>query len=577
MVVLNLNEFTLPMFLLRCWTRRQVYVLGVQPLIPPLQPYLDRLAARMIERQRAQWAVDLVPELRPAWEYDRRLFFEEVFKKYEPWQNAYFDFEWADQAREPYGYGYKLVTTNHVFKRAIEIYLIEALVRQRQDDNLRFKGISRDSCEMCRAYFGDYAVSGIRPMWVPNAMINAVSAIVMLVAGSAWIARRIRLSCPSRDVFFAFDWLNDERDFLMCEAVADGGDILLIHRNDAHMKNALPGCERYFQCRWNDGIFSVADGLKTFHMLFRDTLYLWRQRHRLSPALFFKTIAMPHRRVKIRGLFNRYRPRHMLGRDDYNVEHILRRIELHRIGGKSFGVNHAVITNFCSLFPQWRYISFDIYYSYGVPFCKPYFSTWAKDMEVRSAGVFGLSREKILADWSKGDAILFSVRVAWDEPEFGRMIHAVAKAFPEMPILVQVKRGYISDEEIAERVAAWTEGHPNASYTTESIYDLMERAHYHISDISTVIGEALHLGVRIFFADVLDQEYSVFRDFPGLSIRIADDLVQELKELESGAKTYPHQEYLKLMDLGRDKTIYDFVREDVGLPPFENSGRVSVT
>jgi hypothetical protein len=566
-VVLNLNEFTLPLFLILCWTRRRVHVLTVQPLLPLLQPFLERLAGRMIERGKAGWAVDLVPELRPVWDYDKRLFFDEIFKKYEPWQNGYYDFEWADQAREPYGYAYKLVTTNHVFGRVLEIYLIEALVRR--CPGVRIRGITRDSFDMCRSHFGGRAVSGIHPMRVPAALINVVSMIITLAAGTAFIARRIRLACRPREIFFAFEWVNDPRDFLMCESVADGGEILLIHRNDEYWNKPIPGCDKYRQVRWTDGAFPMGDGVRTLFGLFRETLYLWRKHHSLSPALFSKTIAMPYRRVMIHGLFNLYRPRYTWGRDDYNVEHILRRHELGRIGGKSLGVNHAVLSNFCSLIPQWRYISFDTYYTYGKPLCAPYFPTWVKDMEVRSAGVFSVSRERILADWSTGDAILFSVRVAWNEPEFGRMISAVAEAFPHIPILIQVKPGYISEAEIAGHIARWTKGHPNAAYTTERIYDLMERARYHISDISTIIGEAMQLGVRVFFADVMVQEFSIFRKFPGLSIRTADDLVRRMKALESGGETYPFEEYQIMMDITPDKTIFDIVREDVGLPALE--------
>lgn len=567
MNILKLNELTLPLLLVFVICRKPVFILGVAPLFPPLQSYLDRLAAYLIARQQAAWAVDLVPELRPAWDYDRRLLFKEAFKKYELWQNSYFDFNWAEGARQPYGYAYKLVVSNHIFTRAIEVYLIEALVRQHKNDGLRFFGVLPDSYEMCRALFGGPAVDGIRPAYAPNRLVNLVIIFAVLVVGLVSVIRRLRPFATSRKVFFAFDWLNDDRDFRTCESVADGGDVVLIYRNDALWRERSAEGAKYLQCQWKDGVFPLVDGLRTLAMVVADSLYLWRHLASLPSALFYKAVIMPHQRAKIRSLFNRYRPKYVWGRDDYNVEHILRRAELHRIGGRSLGTNHGVVTNFCSLFPQWRYISFDIYYTFGKPLCEPYLSTWAKDMTLRSSGVFGLPRETIISGWPPGEAILFSARVAWNEPEFGRMVHAIAEAFPEREILIQLKRGYISDEKIEGFATDWGAGHSNVSQTTESIYALMARARYYISDVSTVIAEAMHLGVPVLFADVIDQEYSVYREFPGLSIRTADEMVERLRALEEGREIYPHELYQKLMDLDHGNTIYDLVRDDVGLPP----------
>lgn len=575
MNIISLNELTLLRFLWLCWRRQPVHVLIATPLLPPLQGSLDRLVNRLIAAGRTSWAVDLVPELRSTWDYDRRIFFDEAFKKYEPWQNAFFGFEWTDTARAPYGYAYKQIVANYVFTHAKVIYVIDALIRKYPAGSIRFGGIAQDVCQMYRNYFGDESVVNIQPAAEPKILINTVVFLCVLFFGWGWVIRRLRLSVPCRKVFFAFDWINDLRDFFVCDSIRDGGDVLLIYRNDELWKARPPEGDRYMQCRWSEALFPWASGFAALGILARDTLYLWMHLKNRPVRLFYRCIAMPFRRMNIRGFFNVYRPRYMWGRDDYNVEHILRRDELHRVGGKSFGISHAVLSNFCSLIPQWRYISFDRYYTYSNYFCRPYLDTWPRDMEVKSGGVFGLPREKILSDWSCGDGILFSSRVALDEPEFGRMIGAVARAFPHLPIMIQVKRGYISDAQIAERVARWTSGHPNAVYTTEPIYQLMERARYYISDISTVIGEALILGAKVFFADVIKQEFSIFREFPGLSIKTAEELVTRLKGLEAGTEIYPHRQYGELMNIRRAATLYDILREDVGLPPL--AGRVGVS
>ena len=83
-----------------------------------------------------------------------------------------------------------------------------------------------------------------------------------------------------------------------------------------------------------------------------------------EPAHFYGIIALPFRRIILRGFFNKFRPAYFWGRDDYNVEHIIRRQEMHRYGGISLGINHG-FPSYANLFPQWRYISFDRYYTFG--------------------------------------------------------------------------------------------------------------------------------------------------------------------------------------------------------------------
>ena len=85
------------------------------------------MADGAIAAGRAKYAIDLAPELRRYWEFDRRFYFQEVFKKYEPWQNRYYGFERPEIVNDPiYGYGFKQITCSYTFWKVNEIFLLDA-------------------------------------------------------------------------------------------------------------------------------------------------------------------------------------------------------------------------------------------------------------------------------------------------------------------------------------------------------------------------------------------------------------------------------------------------------------------
>lgn len=564
-----LNEVTLLRFLILALRRKQVEVLAVTAIIPPFQGLLETVSRWALTSERASHVVDRFPELRPYWEYDRRFHFHEAFKKYEPWQNKYYDFDRTQALGQIYGFGYKLIIANCVFPRTLDIHLLEVACRKPPKDGHRIYGIVPDTLDMCRSYFNAEAAPGVRAMWVPARLINTLITIAVGLFSLLWITSRIRPLARTEPVFVVADNVNAPCDFLMYEELEEGGEIVLEIRNAKAYGDPLPGHEKYTMCHPRDGFFGLAGALAAMAMIVGGMVALWRRCTTITPSIYFRLIAMPFKRAVIRGLLNRYRPKFYWGRDDYNIEHILRRDELHRVGATSLGVSHGVYTNFCSLMPQFRYISYDIYYGFSTFMCQPYLSRWAQDMELRSAGLNSLSRQTIAAPWPLGENILITSRVAWYDPEMRNIARAVASAFPELKVLVQMKPGYIDDETIKEMVNEWCRDIPNMEHVTDGIYDLLTRTRYLVSDISSLIGEALQLGIPTLFADVIEMEYSIFRKFPDLSFKTADDVVKRLKSLDSGETPYPHEEYLKIMDLDHRLTVFDLVRKDVGLPPLK--------
>jgi len=188
-------------------------------------------------------------------------------------------------------------------------------------------------------------------------------------------------------------------------------------------------------------------------------------------------------------------------------------------------------------------------------------------MELRSAGMFGVSRKTLAKEWPLGKAILVAVRVAWYEPEMANIVTTLARKFPDKEILLQMKAGYLDEEKSNAYIADWCKGLPNVRHVTDNIYVLLEDAEYLVSDISSLIAEGIQLGLKTFFADVIEQEYSIFREFPGLSLKSADSIADKIDDIENGTTKYPTTEYIKFMGLEHGLNIYDIVRNDVGLPP----------
>ena len=563
-----LNEITLLRVLFLVVQKRPFYLLGCNPVFPAFKGQLERIARWLYRSGRAGDAIEEhLSHLNPFRVYDRRFFFHEAFKRIEPWQDDYYDLSTSNGLPEPYGYAYKLVVTNYNFRRLFEIYSLKGLADEFDGGEYQVFGAPLDTLEMCDAYFNDvYAAKIHRPISPPRLIINSVISLFLCLWVSAWLFSRARLKVVSKSYFFAADNLGDYRDMILYDQMREGGPVLIVHRTELPEERLNYDEAAFDATTLSRGRVPIKKLWSCLALSIVDAWQIWRKCSHLIPSLYYPLGTMALKRLKYRLFFQTYRPKYFWGRDDYNVEHILRRDELSRIDGVSLGISHAVITNFCALIPMWRYISFDKYYTFGVPLCQPYLDRWPSDMELRSAGMFGISREDMLEDWTSGKGILIASRVAWDEPELKRFVQIVADAFPDTMVSLQFKPGYLTDDQIQEHFEEWRGGRQNVIFRTEPIYDLIRETKYFISDVSTVLGEAMQLGVITFFADVIDMEYSVYREFPGLSIKTAEDMVSNIRSLETGEKIYPHEDYICRMGLDHGKNVYDFVRDDVGLP-----------
>lgn len=573
--LISLNELVLPKFFVLTLLGRSVKVLRVAPFVPKARGLLQQAVDWAIRTGRAEYAVNLAPELRLYWEFDRRFYFKEVFKKYEPWQNRYYGFDRPSIADEPvYGYGYKQMTCSYTFWKVIEVYLIDAIEHKPDIGEYHVHGVLEDTLALGRDMFGPGFAKAVKPSAYPKFIVRAGLMFLATAFTLTSLVRCIRLSVVPEKVDIAFERLNDAREFELFKEISEAGRFLLVYRSPQAIKapQPLPEGMDYVTCLRTDGRFAPADALAAAGLAIRDITCLGLRHKDAPPALLYEALSLPYKRLLVRGLLNRYRPDFFISRDEYNVDHILRRAELRRYGIKSIGLSNGLFPCFSELAPNVRFVSYDVYFPYAATLFPQYRDTWAADMELRTIGTYSVPREKLSSVLgSRGEDIVFTIRVAWSEPEMVHMVRAVAMAFPNRTVLLQLKRGFVSDENTSRLISECGEGLDNFIYTTEDVYDLLDRAKYHVSDISTFVAEAIRSGMITFLADLLDQEFNCYRLFPGLCATKAEDLVEKLRALEAGEATYPHKKYFELLDCEHGEIGYDLLRNEIGLAPINST------
>lgn len=566
--LVSLNELVLPKFLFLLLLRRKVKILRIAPIIPKAASFLKRVVNKAIESGRAQYAVTLVPELQEFWDFERRFYFYEAFKKYEPWQNRYYGFDRPIIANDPaYGYGFKQMTCSYTFWKVIEIYLLEAIIRQSGQDGIKAHGVMADTLALGREYFGDDFASNVSAVVYSKILLNIFLGAFATAFTLAWIVRRVRPVVKTETFDVIYDRLRDNREIELLKELKPAGRFLFVERSPSS-PSVVPDGFKYQSCLRTDGQFQPLAAVRAMAFAITDIVRLAGRHWQTPPGLLYEMLSLPYKRVLIRGLVNRFRAPVFIGRDEYNVDHIMRRVELRKVSIKSIGMSGGLFPCFSSLAPNIRYVSFDSYYVYASPLFKQYRETWSDDMDVQTMGGFSIPRERQLSQvGNEGEDILFTIRVAWNRPEMVRMVRAVAKAFPDRKVVLQFKRGFISEENRARLAGECGEGLKNFELTSDDVYVLLPRAKFHISDISTFVSEAIRAGATTLLADLLDQEFNCFRLFPRLAVNTADQLVVKLKALESGEEIYPRQKYFELLGYKQGDVGFDLLRKEIGINP----------
>lgn len=556
--IFSISEASILYFLLLAFLGKNPMVLQVSPLLPPLGRALRGIIQQLHRHGLIHMAEDICSDIPKS---GSLLHYYDIFGKTENWHNKHFGYD-AIPADHSYAMAYKHVTGNYVVSRYWGVLTLRRLLEEGPADVI---GLDPDSAALYEQLFGDTVSTN--PHGVIRQMLNILITLAVYAATLSQIITKLRFRVRAKEIFFAADFLGDVRDTRLYAEIAEGGPVLLVVRIPAFNDRITDDLRHHYGvCQASDGVIPLSSlGAVTLEAA-RHCLDIHRRFSGCANAHYWSVVAMVPKRMRYRAFFNKFHPRFFYGRDDYNVEHVLRRQELHRVKGKSLGINHS-IPNVAIVQPMWRYISFDYYYVFGRWLYESHYkSTWANDMTVRDVGSFGFSREQYeqFKQPKPKDVAIFTDNSAGN-PRVLEIVRHLAAQLPDRKILLQVRNGR---REINRNfIAACQADLDNVEYQPVGAYELFTRAQYAVSDASAVIPEAIQAGVTIFFMDVMPIHPScLFRAFPDLTVIDGPEIVARIRGIEAGTWHYPREVYSGLVNFS-GRTFFDVVRTDVGLEP----------
>jgi len=561
-----INEITLVHFILRSLNKKSPYVLAVEPLFPPFRSILEKITDWSLSTGRSHRINDLIPEERALWENPTRTLLYNVFGKTEDWHNRYYRLDQLDRKFPAYSMAYKLLSCNFAKPKHFHVLLLGKTLAKKYAEDIQIFGLQQDTQELYIQYWEKEFDNKIRYSWTPKLIPNIAIFFLVTIFTLAWVISRIRFFKSVRPIFLAADYLEDPRDFLLYQELSDGGEILLNVREPSRKVKCYNELSNFEICNPSDGWFGLLKSLVALKTGALDCIRLFLNCVDRTPGLYFQVAALAYRRLQIRALLNRYLPRFYWGRDDYNVEHILRRQELNKVGGISLGIQHGLPVS-AKIYPAWRYVNFDRYYVAGRAIYECcHKNTWAKDMEVIPVGTFGATRDDFAQiNIPKPKDIAVFTAMAIGEKNLVQFVRDLAETLPDRKILLQLKGNVAETNSGKEFVSACLDGINNITLAQCSVFELFRKARYIFSDPSTVISEALKMKLMAFAIDVLPyHETSILRDFDGLCYSSGIVAGQRIRDIESGNWKYPREEFFPLTD-SSDDTWLDIIRRDVQL------------
>ncbi len=570
-LIIVLSEASLPRLLWALLRRRTVYVVSLRAALPGTAPLLSRLHRHLHDRGMLAAAPSNVPELLFAGAF-RFEAFTRIFIEAERWMRQRFAFSKLAGDLGDYDQAYRHVVFGHVDSWCRGVIRADALLSCFPDAEFVV-----DDCtfELLRTWTKGAppgVTSQTRWQGPGRAAGNFLQFLAAVAYAAIILAGRTRMwpRAATHNLLGA-TFVSDPRHYGMIREIIDSEDqirTIFLTKEDARVHATDSDGFRDF-CAVDDGTFTPAQALTGFWMAARDLLQLWWKLSSLLPLPVFRGMSgLVLRRLVWRGLFNRHRFDFVLGRDDYNAEHIMRGLELRRIGGKSLGINHGLpISDLIE--PGWRYLDFDIYYIFGRHLYDRYYQdTWPSGMQVRPVGSFGMTRNRqARLALPRPPNFVYFVNPGPFEQEQALLVLEVARRFRDRTFWVKIKPSRKKQGYCNTTVALLLENGPaNIVSTDDDTYELMLRCCYALVGLSTVGAEAVQFGLVTFALDNQPEENpNYYRDFGGLCVRSADQVEDRVRRIERGDSQYDPSVYEALISMNSE-SIFDRIRADLGLP-----------
>jgi hypothetical protein len=565
------NELTALPLLLAGLFRRPAWYLAVTPYMQRFRPYLERLV-RWGETRGLKRADEIAPSIGPALDYLYRTMLVDFFSRIEDWQSEYYGFRKERVGIERYERCYRHVVSNHLGLMSPIITSLADLA-DAAGENSVVVGVPADILSAAEAFSGRSLRHFAKPDRNPRFLLNPLLGLGILAASLVWAVIRIRpLGVKRKEYFLAADFVDDASDAMLYHEIAEKGPLLLAGRSKGYSTRRheldLPPHDFYML---RDGRLDLRQGCRTLAFIFRDGLRILRHFNRLETPVFSVLVALPLYRAIYRAFFTRFGARYFWGRDSYSPYHLIRRQEMERTGGLSWSVCHSYLT-YGDRYPEFTYLGFHRYYMLGTYLRDRWYADcWPRDMEIKPSAPFRIPRNVFARRRDeKPNNIMIMASVSLWRPEFHVIARAIAEAFPDRTVFIQVKEVFQSLPVGQRYIEHVTAGLENVVLYSGSPYNLFDKCRYSFSDPSTVSVEPATCGIYAFAIDAEGMRSSVLHEIPGFCVTNAEDAIARIRGIEDGSWRYPVTELAKVIDLS-GRTFFDQVRMDFGLPPREEA------
>jgi len=526
---------------------------------------IERLAQTQVVQGKAADAIDDVPRLRYLRDINVMVMMHDIFAETEIWTNSYFGLDRAERCLADYGRPYKLAVCNYVNELQIPMIIMRALFDIGVPKS-HVLGVNRALGGLDKAYHAEMpAHRSEDEAGIIRIFGNFLIFLATMLISAIWIVSRIRVSSPQpRECFLAVDELGDDGNNQIVNECAPHQDTFFVLRDDKiPIPPGIQGphCSIYPKdITWNtwSGAKSIAHILQDSTCVF---LFLWRA----DSCILSRALMLVRVRQVQRALFHMIRPKFFWGRDPYNPAHIIRRQELHRVGAQSHGILHG-FGALTDIYPMFRYIDFDRFYVFGSAIADIYRETWASDMSIEIGGGFRQSRQLLTLvqeqrDQASSIAVFLNVLALANESKGADIIRALAADNPRTEVLLQIKGNVIDRPEVTAFLEAAKAGFGNIRVVTDSVPSVLARAKVAFSDPSTVVIEAIELGVPTFAIDVLaDHKKCIFRKWSWMCVSTPEDAIARATDIIENRTVYPFSECKTLTNTS-GKLAVDSIRE----------------
>ena len=565
---LILTEATLPCLLLRALRGVPTCVIDTHSLIQGSPGWLVRVVAALRRRGLVTELRQDFPELAPyvdAGDFQR---LTNTFAEMEEWMERRFDFAGSDRRFDRHGLAFRHIVCNRSYRRYELAALLRAVAAR---PGVVIHGIDAwDQAVQLERYGTPLPCQTVVAPRL-DVLFNVAILLQVLAFLVVWLAPRLRRAPPPpEEILLASDYLGGERDTLLWREVTDDPAQVVAVFRDADARRTyghLVG--EWRSCLPGEGFLGLAEGLSALAECGLDALRLFVHGARLPADLFRPLAALPWKRLMYRALLRRFRPKFYWGRDDYNVDHVMRTQELRRVGGTSVGIMHG-LPSIVPFAHQMRQMDFDLYYTHGAgPYLEYYRAKWPAYCRVRPIGSVGLDRQELarLADPCPNDVVVI-LGPSFHQDKIMAAVSDLARALPDRTIWISTKAGYRHRGQFGHLFTALlAEGLPNLREFTGRTYDLFFQCRTWISESSTLIAEAVQFGR---FALCLDPDprfkFLYYRRFPGICVPDGATAAKRIRAWEDGTLPFPRDTLAPAINL-TGRVAWDDIRRDFGLPP----------